>query len=333
MVSSRRCGGALDSLGERAQLLASLDRVADRAQQVQREKASGQVSLFGDSGDFGDAVEVQLASRVQPADDRVRLAWEREFLGIYLSDHPLRRVEGEMHVRTDTRCIEVTSELEGFEVRVGGVVKEVRRRPDRSGRTMAFLVLEDLTGSVSVTVFGRLYEQVAELLVPDNIVLVRGKVDNRRRAGADAADLEIAGVLADQMWAFEEADPEGWSRHQVVHITVAGGMLRGALMDLDGVLSGHLGSDGVVLHIDDSDRSWEMDLPRRKVSHSAELMEAVENLLGAGSYRVEVMRRKAPERKPWIARSSGAPSPSLEPEPEPEPEPVPAPAPAPAPVA
>jgi DNA polymerase III subunit alpha len=311
--------GALDSLAERAQLLASLDRVADRAQQLQREKASGQVSLFGDGGGFGDAVEVQLLTRVPPADDRVRLAWEREFLGIYLSDHPLRRVEDEMHARTDTRCIEVTSELEGFEVRVGGVVKEVRRRPDRSGRTMAFLELEDLTGSVSVTVFGRLYEQVAELLVPDRIVLLRGKVDNRRRGGADAGDGEIAGLLADRMWAFEEADPESWSRNQLVHVTVSGGINRGALLDLDEVLACHPGGDGVVLHVDDLDRSWELDLPRRKVSHSAELMEAVEQLLGAGSYRVEVMRRKAPERKQWTPRTAVAAVASLEPEPEPAP--------------
>jgi len=299
--------GAMDQLGERAQLIASLDAVVDRAQQVQREKASGQVSLFGDGGGFGDAVEVQLARGVPAADDRARLAWEREFLGIYLSDHPLRRVEADLHARTDTRCIEVTSDLEGMEVRVGGVVKEVRRRPDRSGRTMAFMELEDLTGSVSVTVFGRLYERVAHLLQPDQVVLLKGKVDNRRRGGPEGGDAEVAGLLADQMWSFDDADPEeGWSRIQVVHVTMAGGIDNGALTELDGILSRHAGGDAVVLHVEDAERSWDMDLVRRKVSHSQALMDAVEELLGAGSYRAEVVRRRAPERKQWAPRPQPA---------------------------
>jgi DNA polymerase-3 subunit alpha len=304
--------GAMDTLGERAQLLASLDRVADRAQQVQREKASGQVSLFGDGGGFGEEVEVQLTVGVAPADDRTRLAWEREFLGIYLSDHPLRRVEDEMHARTDTRCIEVTTDLEGFEVRVGGVVKDIRRRPDKSGRTMAFLELEDLTGSVNVTVFARLYEQVAPLLVPDRIVLMRAKVDrNRRPAEGDA---EAAALLADQVWAFEDPDPEGWSRVQVVHVSMTGGMDRDVLTRLDELLSRFAGPDAVVLHVDDDDQSWEMELPRRKVAHSTDLMDAVEQLLGSGSYRAEVVRRKAPERRQFTPRVQ-APAVELQPEP------------------
>src|ERR1700716_1068999 len=144
--------GAMDSLGERAQLLASLDRFVDRAQAIQRERASGQVSLFGD-GPMADEAEGRLPAGVLPADDPTRLAWEREYLGIYLSHHPLWRFETELHSRTDTRCIEITPELEGFEVRVGGIVREVRKRPDRSARMMAWVELEDVTGSVAGTVF------------------------------------------------------------------------------------------------------------------------------------------------------------------------------------
>ena len=307
--------GAMDGLGERAQLLASLDRVADRAQQVQREKASGQVSLFGDGGGFGEEVEVQLALGVPPADDRTRLAWEREFLGIYLSDHPLRRIEDEMHARTDTRCTEVTTELEGLEVRVGGVVKDIRRRPDKSGRTMAFLELEDLTGSVNVTVFARLYEQVAELLTPDRIILMQAKVDRNRRPSDGEA--EAAALLANHVWAFEDADPDGWTRTQVVHVSMTGGMDRDTVLRLDEVLSGYAGEDAIVLHVDDSDHSWDMELTSRKVSHSAELMDAVEELLGSGSYRAEVIRRKAPERRPFAPPPQAAATTEYEPEPEP----------------
>ena len=289
-----RCG-ATDSLGERAQLLASLDRMVDRAQQVQRERASGQVSLFGDEAGLSDEVEVRLVAGIPPTDERTRLAWEREYLGIYLSDHPLRRVEEELHRRTDTRCIEVTPELEGLEVRVGGVVREIRRRPDRSGRTMAWVELEDLTGSVAVTIFSRVLEQAGDLLQPDRIVLLRAKVDTRRRQG-DASDGETAGLVADQVWAFEDPDPEGWSRTQVVHVSAAPGIGRDDLLRLDALLAGFPGGDVVMLHLEDSEQSWDLELPRR-VGHGPEVATAVEELLGAGSYRSEVVRRRAPERK------------------------------------
>ena len=297
--------GALDSLGERAQLLASLDRVADRAQQVQRERASGQVSLFGDA-DGGD-VEVRLVAGVAPADDRTRLAWEREFLGIYLSDHPLKRVEMEMHARTDTRCIEVTPELAGYEVRLGGVVREVRRRPDRSGRSMAFVELEDLTGSVPVTVFSRVLEQCTELLVPDRIVIMRGKVDTGRRS-RDSGDGETASIIADAIWAFEAPDPNPFARAQVVHITVPAGGAGGALAGVGELIDQFPGEDPVVVHVEEPDRVTDIEVLGRKVAHGPELQAAVDALLGIGNYRCEVIRRKVPERRGGPPRETRTPA-------------------------
>jgi DNA polymerase-3 subunit alpha len=288
--------GALDSLGERAQMIASLDRVVDRAQSVQRERASGQVSLFGEAGGLDESVEVALVAGVPPADDRTRLAWEREYLGIYLSDHPLRQIEAELHSRTDTRCSEITTELEGFEVRVGGVVREIRRRPDRSGRNMAFMELEDLTGSVSVTVFSRVLEQAGEVLQPDRVIILRGKVDSRRRAGDSEG--EAASIVADQVWAFEEADPEGWAKTQVVHLTLPPATGEMVLRQLDEVLQRFPGAEPVVVHVEDVERVWDLDVDWR-VRHGAELQAAAEEILGLGSYRCEVVRRRAPERRSW----------------------------------
>ncbi len=291
--------GAMDCIGERAQLLASLDRVADRAGEIQRERETGQVSLFGD-GSLGDVHEVQLVTDVAPADDRQRLQWERDFLGIYLSDHPLRRVEAEMSQRTDTRCVEITTELEGFEVRVGGIVREVRRRPDRSGRTMAFVELEDLTGSISVTVFSRTLEQATDALQPDRIILMRARVDTRRRQ-RDGSDGESAGLVADQIWSFEDPDPEGWSRNQVVHLTLAGGLGEPELHQLDELLERHPGPDQVIVHVEDGDQAWDLE-PSRRVASGEPFREAAEAVLGAGSYRCDMVRKRAAERKPWVPR-------------------------------
>jgi DNA polymerase-3 subunit alpha len=297
--------GAMDSLGERQQLLQSLDRFVDRAQAIQQDRESGQVSLFGD-GPMADDAEVRLADGVTPADDRTRLAWEREFLGIYLSDHPLRRVEEQLHARTDTRCIEIVPELEGFEVRVGGIIREVRRRPDRSGRMMAWVELEDLTGSVAVTVFSRTLEQGADIIQPDRIVLMRAKVDTRRR-GRDAPEGETAGLVADQVWAFEDPDPDPWQRAQVVQLVLAEGLGRSAIEELNAVLSHFPGPDSVVMRVDEGSHVTELELPAR-VTPGEGLRQAVEAVLGPGSYRCEVVRRKAPERKTFVPRERPVPA-------------------------
>jgi DNA polymerase-3 subunit alpha len=298
--------GAMDSLGERQQLLMSLDRFVDRAQAIQLDRASGQVSLFGD-GPMGDEAEVRLTDGVVPADDRTRLAWEREFLGIYLSDHPLRRVEAELHTRTDTRCIEIVPELEGFEVRIGGVVREVRKRPDRSGRMMAWVELEDLTGSVVVTVFSRTLEQAADIIQPDRIVIMRAKVDTRRR-GRDAGEGESAGLVADQVWAFDEADLDQWQRAQVVQLAVADGLPRTVIEDLNAVLAQFPGVDTVTLRVDEGSLVTELELPVR-VEPGEELRQAVETILGPGSYHCEVVRRKVLERKTFTPRQPQQPEP------------------------
>src|SRR5258706_16019344 len=85
--------GACDSLGERAALLAVLDQVLDRVAQARRERDSGQTSLFGAAGEEAPLVVELDIPQVEPTPDHERLDWEKEFLGMYLSDHPLRRVE------------------------------------------------------------------------------------------------------------------------------------------------------------------------------------------------------------------------------------------------
>src|SRR3989440_419372 len=114
--------GATDSLGERGRLLASIDRVTDRAGQIISERESGQTSLFGmlPDADEMDDPAAGLISAMPPMPDDERLRGEKELLGLYLSDHPLRRIEPELHLKVDTYANQVTPEMEGFEVRSGG---------------------------------------------------------------------------------------------------------------------------------------------------------------------------------------------------------------------
>jgi DNA polymerase III subunit alpha len=314
--------GACDPLGERGTLLALIDRVIDRAAQIRRERDSGQTSMFGESLEQFDAATVappvddllEMSSNgadIIPADERLR--WEREFLGMYLSDHPLRRVRGELLQRVDTTISELGPHLDGLMVQIGGAVRDVRAfvpRRSTSGQRMAFLQIEDLTGTCEVVVFARTFEECARVLHPDAVVVVRGKVESGRPGnGVSAPDdeerneLEPAKILAEAVYAFDDARLSAWRRDSTVHIRITRAQLP-LLAPLRQAFEQHDGDCPVVIHVDSGDSVDEIALANEySVEPGPPLERAVEALVGEGAYRVEIRRAKAPVREVRAARS------------------------------
>src|ERR1700682_1120915 len=243
--------GATASLGERARLLASIDRVSDRATQIISERESGQTNLFGmlpDADELDDPAG-GLVSVMPPMPDDERLKGEKELLGLYLSDHPLRRIEQELHAKVDTYANQVTPDMEDYEVRIGGVIKAVRPILTKSGKAMAFVQLEDLTATIEVIVFTRLFEESRALLLSDNVVIVRGKVDARSAAGEDEERGEVAKVIADEILAFDDVGHESWVRNQVVHLDVPAEATPEQMASVQAILGRRAGPDRVGLHL------------------------------------------------------------------------------------
>src|SRR2546427_1041391 len=147
-----------------------------------------------------------------------KLRLEKELLGLYLSDHPLRRISAELAKLSDTQAVEVTSALQDTEVRVAGLVREVRRVVTRKGQIMAYATLEDLTGTVDVVLFPRVFEQTRLLFEPDKVVVVAGEEDARagstRATGPSASPVEpeieadVATPSAVAVMARVRGDPE-----------------------------------------------------------------------------------------------------------------------------
>jgi DNA polymerase-3 subunit alpha len=317
--------GACDSLGERAAMLRVLDAAMDRAAMIRRERESGQIALFGDAAGFGGigaagTAELSLVGTavdpmtgndpavLGPAPSDERLAWEREYLGMYLSDHPLRRVAAELQERVDTSINELGPHLDGLMVQVGGAVRDVRSfvpRKSTTGQRMAFLQIEDLTGSCEVVVFARTFEECAEVLHPDGVVVIRGKVEaNRPANGAttpseddERNDLEPAKILAESVFAYDDARLASWRRDSTVHIRLAE-RHASSVASLRHALEQHRGDCPVVLHIHGPSSFDDVSLPDTySVAPGPSLERAVEALAGAGSYRVEIRRERAPERE------------------------------------
>jgi DNA polymerase-3 subunit alpha len=185
--------GAFDFCGQpRARLVALLDFAFDRAQQVQRDKAAGQSSLFDLFGGGGPAAEPEIPADIAAVGEwaeRELLGYEKEFLGFYVSGHPLDRFADQI-AKYASSTVESLPRLEPFSrVTLAGIVSSVRVRPFRSGDgRMAICQFEDLTGSVEIIAMNEDYDRYEELLTSEEPLLVTGQV----RIDRDEDDTKVS---------------------------------------------------------------------------------------------------------------------------------------------
>ncbi|MGQ9756850.1 MAG: DNA polymerase III subunit alpha [Actinomycetota bacterium] len=172
--------GAFDYLGyTRNHLLKTYERVADLALEKIRHREEGQHSLFEVAGgeEEPDPVETQPPLEELPRDQL--LAYEKEMLGIYVTDHPLMQYREALERRVESEISDLATLGDGSVKWIGGIITSKMQRITRKGELMANLVIEDLTGRVEVTVFPALYLQHREALREDNIICVRARVESR----------------------------------------------------------------------------------------------------------------------------------------------------------
>jgi len=191
--------GALSAFGHPGRLLDALDETLATAQADQRERASGQISFF-DLASEPAALEAPLPAAPE-VPTRERLRWEKELLGLYLSDHPLGEVAERIGHFVTAYSGDLKDEtLDGQRVVVGGVVTGSRTVVTKAKATMAVVTLEDLQGAIEVVVFPRLHEQTIGTWTEGVILLVAGRIDHRG---------EEVSLLADAAWEWDAAAARG----------------------------------------------------------------------------------------------------------------------------
>src|SRR5947199_4826473 len=172
--------GAIDSLGKRHHLLASVDTAMKWGKNQRVSQEQGLMSLFGDMEETESAFEFALKSDVEEISRKQLLAWEKELIGVYISKHPLTYMSDLLKERVTHHTAQITEELDRQKVVVGGTITEARRITTKKGDTMCVVQLEDMYGSIGVTVFPRTYEETAELWAENTVVIVSGEVQVRR---------------------------------------------------------------------------------------------------------------------------------------------------------
>ena len=201
--------GAFDDMGDRSDLLFNLDSITSFASKLQKEAASGQTNLFGMLGG-DDAASVQSTLHLQKApvkhDDKERLMWERELLGLYISAHPLDRYETYLSEQTQP-LTQLVPEYDSRMMTVGGIISTVRTIVTKSGSKMAFVGIEDKFGEGEIIVFPNLYEKVGAKLVQDAVIRVSGKNSARDRDGNLGNESKL---IADDIIVIADNDINGY---------------------------------------------------------------------------------------------------------------------------
>jgi DNA polymerase-3 subunit alpha len=167
--------GAMDRFGDRPALLQSIDRLVSFSSSHFRAVEMGQMTLFGP--DTGLQEQFALRKSTTQVSHREQLNWERELIGLYVSDHPLNPV---MDILTDivTHFSGQLNEANpNDKIRLAGLITRYRTHQTRKGQSMAFATFEDLQGEVELVIFPRVWRQLSNQIEIDKLVLAEGRVD------------------------------------------------------------------------------------------------------------------------------------------------------------
>jgi len=176
--------GAFDSLAHpRKGLTLIFLEAIDSVMEAKRAESIGQFDLFGGAPSLTNStitgVEIEIPN--QEWEKSLLLSYEREMLGLYVSDHPLLGVEHLLRAATDMPISQIGEESVGHEqiVNIGGLITQVQRKVSRRGESWAIVTIEDLAGAIDVMFYAKSYAVHAMSLVEDRIVIVRGRIDKK----------------------------------------------------------------------------------------------------------------------------------------------------------
>jgi DNA polymerase III subunit alpha len=181
-----KCGAFGSTQATRRGMLEVLEAAQAAGAKTQLDAQIGQGSIFdlgglgGDSGSNGSAFAP--AHPPIPTHEYERpalLAMEKESIGLFITEHPLKRVREALRVKADCSCAQLPEQKDGDWVKVGGMITESKKIRTRTGTQMMFATLDDLDGSIEIVVFEKALDAVEKLLATDAIVLVRGRVDHK----------------------------------------------------------------------------------------------------------------------------------------------------------
>ncbi len=274
--------GAFDLINKnRAQLLFVLEDAVGRSVRAQKDKLVGQVSLFGgDSEEDKAYLEPETLPTVTAMSREEVMAVEKELLGLYVSDHPLMQHKEKLDKFVDTSSDQVCEKAEKENVTIGGVITKVRTLTTKKNDLMAFVTIEDLQGSVDVTVFPRTFTECRQHLVVDQIVVVKGRANHRERVNKDGDQTPEVGIICESVTPVTGITSASASSSgpKSVNIRVAHAD-RDRMRNIQALLGINTGDCPVFLHVPMKGKYTRVSV-NLKVDASTKLISDIGNLVG-----------------------------------------------------
>ncbi|MEA2294589.1 MAG: polymerase subunit alpha, partial [Solirubrobacteraceae bacterium] len=288
-----KCGGFGSTGATRKGMLAVLEAAQQAGAKKQLDEQIGQASIFdlgGFGGEAGGAGGFQRPSHPPiPTDEFERqeiLALEKESVGLFISEHPLKAVREALRLKVDCPCVSVGERKDGDWVKIGGMVAAAKKIRTRAGSTMMFATIDDLEGQIEVRVFEKALAAAEGALDDDNIVIIRGRVDHME-AGKVCVIVSEATLFEPSAAEIEKAKLQAVERAERANVPLrlrldAARLPASVIDDLKQLLVEHPGESEVVLEVATSAGARRLRLGSDfKVARSTKLLSELDQLIAA----------------------------------------------------
>ena len=260
--------GAMDRFATRASMLENLDQIRQNASQFQSE-IDGQDHLFTDVSEKSTEIKDNFP-KLKEYPEAELLSFEKELLGLYLTDHPLADALSLVSKRSNMKIAELDPEFSQDQVFLfGGLLSRFKEITTKKGQKMAFATLEDQTGKAELIIFPRTYNELGFQLEQDQVVLVRGKVQHEE---------EEFKIIAEKIIIPKDEEVELAKDQDYREIFVPRKTSPETLKKLGTLLKANLGQEKVVIVIPNGAKAERIILPY-KVNYNEELIKEVEKIL------------------------------------------------------
>lgn len=266
--------GAFDSLGyERADLLYNTENILGYANRSQKDRLSGQADLFGGTG--VELPKINLLSAPKKLSKKEKLDFEKELLGVYISDHPLNGYMDHLKKEGALSIKDLAEYVEKGEVRVGGIVTKVHKIYTRKNERMLFVTIEDTIGSIELIVFPSVLEKYPARFEEGKILLVSGKVNTKdndlKILVENAKELDLGSVNKDEEMIFLDED-------KTVVVNIPQGTSTDKLTELKELLLKFKGDYHVSVYIQNYEEIKKVKLPFG-IDYNKNLVKEIKSLL------------------------------------------------------
>jgi DNA polymerase-3 subunit alpha len=290
--------GALDSVGSRGTLLGNIERIISMSQREQQLKETGQAMMFDLWGGEASLPLPTLDSEESDVSSREKLAWEKELLGVYLSEHPFSRAASKLESSVTALCGQIDAEMEGQRVTAAGIVAWMRQILTRSGQPFVTARLEDLDGDIEVTAWTEVYSRTRELWKEGNLLIVSGKVKVRG---------ERVQLICDEVHSYRDDDtarrhpdaaheePAPPSKKQMLTISIS--QTADEARDIElfhrilNALREYPGQDEIRFAITGNESTAKLKMPNMAVGWCPELHQQLARLVGEESFALEEIEK------------------------------------------